>query len=267
MGYREIEKSIIKSYRKEIWSKFVRAIKEFDLIKENDKIAVCISGGKDSFLLAKCMQELKRHGIFKFDLVFLAMNPGYKQDNINLIKENAQNLNVPIQIYDSNIFDIVNKKQGGAPCYLCARMRRGNLYAKALELGCNKIALGHHFNDVIETIMLNLLYTGQYGSMMPKLKSDNFKNMELIRPLYFVYERDIINWVQYNNLNFIDCACKVTKREVNSKRLEIKQLINDLRKYNKDVELSIYKSSTNVNLNTIISCYDSQNKYNFLDKY
>ena len=181
---KEIEKSIIKKYRKEIYSRFVRAVKDFELVKENDHIAVCISGGKDSFLLAKCMQELKRHNKFNFELTFIAMNPGYNKENLDKIKENAEYLNIPIEIYDTNIFEVTNESKGKSPCYLCARMRRGSLYSKAKELGCNKIALGHHFNDVIETILMTIVYTGQFASMPPKLCSTNLEGMELIRPLY-----------------------------------------------------------------------------------
>ena len=264
--YREIEKSIIKKYRKEIWSRFVKAIKEFELIKENDKIAVCISGGKDSFLLAKCLEELKRHGQFKFDLEYLVMDPGYSEETLNKIYENAKILNINFSLFKSDIFEVSSRSLGDNPCYLCARMRRGYLYNKAKELGCNKIALGHHFNDVIETIMLNMIFNGQFSSMMPKLKSDNFDGMELIRPLYFVFEKDIISWSKYNNLEFIGCACTVTKKGL-GRRKEIKDLIENLKKINQNIDLNIFKSTCNVNLNTMISYFKDSKEYNFLDDY
>ena len=265
--YKEIEKSIIKKYRKQIWGKFLRALKDFELINDGDKIAVCISGGKDSMLLAKCIEELKKHSKTNFEYELIIMNPGYNKENLNKIKENCNILNINPIIFDSDIFDITEKVEGN-PCYLCARMRRGFLYSKAKELGCNKIALGHHFNDVIETIMLNMIYTGQFSSMPPKLYSDNFENIELIRPLYYVKEENIIDWAKYNNLSFINCACKLTKeKEKNSKRYLIKNLIHDLKKINKDVDWCIYKSSCNVNLDTIIGYKTRNKKINFLDKY
>ena len=210
--YKEIERSIITRYRKKIWRKFTRAINEYELIQEGDKIAVCISGGKDSMLLAKLMEELHRHGQIKFDLEFLVMDPGYNEENRQKIIENAKILNIPIKVYESDIFDIVDEIED-SPCYLCARMRRGYLYSKAEELGCNKIALGHHFDDVIETILLGMLYGSQIQTMMPKLRSKNFKGMELIRPMYLIKEEDIIKWANHNDLSFIDCACKVTTQK------------------------------------------------------
>lgn len=268
--YREIEKSIIKKYRKEIWSKFVKAVKDYELIKNGDKIAVCISGGKDSFILAKCMQELQRHGLIDFDLEFIVMNPGYKEENLKKITENARLLNIPITIFETDVFSVANKLNEKSPCYMCARMRRGHLYAKAKELGCNKIALGHHFDDVIETILLGVLYGGSFGTMMPKLHSDNFEGMELIRPLYLVKERDIISWCNYNELKFINCACSFTEKdneENKSKRLLVKNLINELRKDNKFVEYNIFKSAEKVNLNTVISYHNSVVEKHFLDEY
>ena len=214
----DIEKSIIKKYRKEIYSRFVRSIKDFSLIEEGDNICVCISGGKDSFILAKCLQELKRHSKYNFNLTYLVMNPGYTKDNLDKIKENANYLNIPIIIKDSNIFEVI--KNTDSPCYLCARMRRGCLYSMASELGCNKIALGHHFDDVIETILLNQLYNGQFSGMLPILDSDNFPGMKLIRPLYYVHEKDIISWVKNSELEFLDCACAVTKKNI-GKRKEV----------------------------------------------
>lgn len=269
--YREIEKSIIKKYRKEIWSKFIKAIKDYELIQSGDKIAVCISGGKDSFILAKCMQELKKHGQVDFDLEFIVMNPGYTEEKVNQIVDNAKLMNIPITMFETDIFNVANKLNEESPCYMCARMRRGHLYAKAQELGCNKIALGHHFDDVIETILLGVLYSGSFGTMMPKLHSDNFKGMELIRPLYLVKERDIISWANYNELNFLNCACNFTQKlereDSKSKRQLIKRLIAELRKDNKYVEYNIFKSAERVNLNTVISYHNNIIEKHFLDEY
>ncbi len=266
--YREIEKSLIKKYRKDIWSKFVKAIKDYKLISPGDKIGVCLSGGKDSFLLAKAMQELQRHGQFEFDLVFIVMNPGYTKTNINKIIKNAKLLDVPLTVFETDVFAVANKLNKKAPCYICARMRRGHLYNKAKELGCNKIALGHHFDDVIETILLSILYGGEFKTMLPKLKSDNFEGMELIRPLYLVKESAIEAWQKYNNLEFINCACEFTKlTEKDSKRKEIKNLISDFRKTNKFIEYNIFKSAEGVNLNTIISYHNGIIEKSFLDEY
>ena len=244
---KDIEKSIIKKYRKELYARVVHAVKDFSLIEEGDNIAVCISGGKDSFLLAKTLQELKRHSIYNFNLTFLVMNPGYTIDNLNKIKEIANHLNIPIVIKDSNIFEVI--KDNPNPCFLCARMRRGCLYSLAKELGCNKIALGHHFNDVIETIMLNQLYNGTFSGMLPILDSDNFEGMKLIRPLFYVKEKDIISWVKYSELEFIDCACVVTKKNI-GKRKEIKLLIDKLLEDNENADINIFNSMFNVNSNT-----------------
>ena len=263
----DIEKSVIKKFRRKIWSKFVKVIKEYNLIQENDKIAVCISGGKDSFLLALCLRELQRHGQFKFDLEYICMNPGYKKDNLDKIKENAKLMNIDLKIFDSNIFEVVDKNSLDSPCYLCARMRRGFLYSKAQELGCNKIALGHHFNDVIETVLLNVFYAGNYGGMPPKLTSDNFSNMELIRPLYLVKEEDIISFANYNKLEFIDCSCSITKKKHDSKRKYIKEVIKELIKDNKNVDINIFRSLENVNLNTINGYIKDSVKYPFNDLY
>lgn len=269
--YREIEKSIIKKYRKEIFSKFTKSIREYELIKENDKIAVCISGGKDSFLLAKCMQELKRHGIIKFDLEFISMNPGYNEENKKLILENAKLMNINLHMFETDIFDSVYEIKNGSPCYLCARMRRGYLYSKARELGCNKIALGHHFDDVIETILMCLLYSGEFKTMMPKLHSTNYPGMELIRPLYLVKESDIIKWKDYNDLTFLNCACKFTEKiknkETDSKRYEMKELINHFRKINPYIEGNIFNSVNRVNLETIIGYRKGSIEKHFLDEY
>ncbi len=269
----EIERSIIKKYRKTIWRGFIKGVQKYDLIKENDKIAVCISGGKDSMLLAKLMQELQKHGKFHFELKFMVMNPGYSKENYDKIVYNAKLLNIPITIFDTDIFNIVVDIEEN-PCYLCARMRRGHLYSKAKELGCNKIALGHHFDDVIETILMGMIYGGQVQTMMPKLHSQNFEGMELIRPLYMVREEDIIAWAKYHNLDFLKCACRFTenidysnKEESGSTRQNIKNLIRKLREDNPNIEKNIFNSVENVNLSTIIGYHKDNNYYNFLDDY
>lgn len=270
---RDVERSIIKKFRKEIWRKFTRAINEYELIKDGDKIAVCISGGKDSMLMAKLFQELARHGKKNFDVVFLVMNPGYNDFNYQMIVNNAEFLNVPIQVFTSEIFDIV-KDEENSPCYLCARMRRGYLYSRAQELGCNKIALGHHYDDVIETILMGMLYGGQVQTMMPKLHSTNFPGMELIRPMYLIRESDIVHWAKYNGLQFIRCACRFTEKnaaldedEQNSKRLEIKQLIKELGRRSPYIEKNIFRSVENVNINTIISYKKDGVRHSFLEDY
>lgn len=269
-----IEKSIIKKFKKEIWCRFTKALSEYELIKDGDKIAVCISGGKDSMLMAKLFQELERHGKKNFEVVYMVMNPGYNRINYETILNNAKLMDIPVMVFDSDIFDVVDEA-GGSPCYLCARMRRGYLYSKAKELGCNKIALGHHYDDVIETILMGMLYGGQVQTMMPKLHSTNFEGMELIRPLYLVREADIKHWRDYNNLTFINCACRLTEScascggtEKGSKRAEIKALIAKLREQNPFVESNIFRSVENVNLNTII-CYKTEDgkKHHFLDEY
>ena len=269
----EIERSIIKKYRKTIWRGFIKGVQKYDLIKENDKIAVCISGGKDSMLLAKLMQELQKHGKFHFELKFMVMNPGYSKENYDKIVYNAKLLNIPITIFDTDIFNIVVDIEEN-PCYLCARMRRGHLYSKAKELGCNKIALGHHFDDVIETILMGMIYGGQVQTMMPKLHSQNFDGMELIRPMYMVREEDIIAWAKYHNLDFLKCACRFTenidysnKEESGSTRQNIKNLIRKLREDNPNIEKNIFNSVENVNLSTIIGYHKDNNYYNFLDDY
>ena len=244
---KEIEKSIQKKYRKEIFSKFVKAVKEFNLIEPDDKIAVCISGGKDSFLLAKCMQELKRHNKFSYELNFIVMDPGYKEEKLNQIIENSKHLNIPIEIFKTNIFEVI--KDSDSPCFLCARMRRGCLYSKAQELGCNKIALGHHFNDTIETILLNMIYNGKFSGMLPILDSDNFENMKLIRPMYYIKEKDIISWTKYIEMDFLDCACITTKKNI-GKRKEIKELSYQLVNMYENADINILNSMFNVNPNT-----------------
>lgn len=269
---REIEKSIIKRFRKEIWRPFVKALNEYEMIQEGDQIAVCISGGKDSMLLAKCMQEILRHGKMEFGLKFLVMDPGYREENRKLIHENARILGIPIHVFETEIFDTVVDVED-SPCYLCARMRRGNLYANARELGCNKIALGHHFNDVIETTLMGILYGGQFNTMMPKLHSTNFEGMELIRPLYLVKEADIEAWRDFNNLRFLQCACRFTEaisREEEahmSKRQEMKELIAKFRTINPHIETNIFKSVENVNLDACIGYVKGKERHHFLEEY
>lgn len=271
--YEQIERALIKKYRKPIWGKFVKGINDYEMIKEGDKIAVCISGGKDSMLLAKCMQEIQRHGKVNFELEFLVMDPGYNEENRKKIVENAKILNIPITIFDTDIFNVVADIEE-SPCYLCARMRRGYLYKNAQKLGCNKIALGHHFDDVIETILMGMLYGGQVQTMMPKLHSTNHAGMELIRPMYLIKEADIIAWSKYHELEFIQCACRFTEHcaatdnsDGTSKRLEMKQLINKFRTINPCIEMNIFKSVHNVNLKTIIGYKDDTKEYSFLDNY
>lgn len=255
-----IERSIIKKYRKIIWNNFVASVQEYDLISEGDKIAVCISGGKDSMLMAVCMRNLQRYSKVKFDLVYLVMDPGYNETNAKKILENAEILKLPVVVFKSDIFD-VTERCGGSPCYLCARMRRGCLYSKARELGCNKIALGHHFNDVIETLLMSMMYSSEIKTMLPKLHSTNFEGMELIRPLYKVKEQDIISWSRYNGLEFLQCACKMTEKnsdlENTSKRKETKQLIADILKFNPQADDNIFRSLHNVNLATMPGYRDS----------
>ena len=269
----DIERSIITKYRKTIWSKFVKAIQEYELIKENDNIMVCISGGKDSFLLAKCIQELIKHGKFPFTAHYVVMDPGYNKENRKLIEENAKKLDIPIEIFESDIFDSVASIDVKGACYLCARMRRGNLYAKAKELGCNKIALGHHFDDVIETTLLSMLYGAEIKTMMPKLHSDNFPGLELIRPLFLVHQEDIISWKNNADLTFLNCACRFTEgcatnpKETDSKRIEVRNLIKELKKTNKDVDHNIFKALENVNMNCIIGYHKNKEKHSFLDEY
>ena len=270
---KEIERSIIKKFRKGIWRKFTKGIREYDLIQDGDKIAVCISGGKDSMLMAKLFQELLKHGKANFELVFLVMNPGYNEDNWKIIQDNAKVLGIPLTVFETQIFDTVADIDKN-PCYLCARMRRGYLYSHAKELGCNKIALGHHFDDVIETILMGMLYSAQFQTMMPKLHSTNFEGMELIRPLYMVREEDIKAWRDYNDLYFLQCACKfteacaTTENEENlSKRKEIKELIATLKKVNPYVEGNIFKSVENVNLDTVVAYKSKGEKHHFLDTY
>ena len=270
--YKEIERIIIKKYRKEIWSKFVKAVSDYELIQENDRIMVCISGGKDSFLLAKCIEELIRHGKFPFEAKYVVMDPGYSEEHRQDIINVAKKLNLDIEIFKSDIFDSVINMEASSPCYMCARMRRGCLYNKAKELSCNKIALGHHFDDVIETTLLSIFYGSEVKTMLPKLHSDNFPGLELIRPLYLVREESIISWMNSNDLKFINCACKLTEDiedvdKINSKRKEIKLLIKDIKKINPNVDLNIFKALDNVNCDGVLTYKINGEKHSFLDDY
>lgn len=270
--YEEVERSIVKRFRKTIWSKFISAIKEYELIKDGDKIAVCISGGKDSMLMAKCMQHLQKYSEIHFEAEYIVMNPGYSEINRQLIEKNAKLLNIPIKVFESRIYTVVANVDE-SPCYLCARMRRGYLYRYAKELGCNKISLGHHFDDVIETVLMSTLYAAEFKTMMPKLRSTNHEGMELIRPMYKVREEDIIGWKKYNDLQFIKCACPLTENraleddEADSKRQEMKVLIKNLRATNPHVDTNIFRSIHNVNLDTIIGYKKDGEHHSFLDDY
>jgi len=267
MDIKEIERAILKKYRSKLYAPFIRALQEYELIQENDKIAVCVSGGKDSLLLAKLFQELHSHSDIPFELYFIAMDPGFNEENRKALENNCRILNIPIQIKNSKVFQIAQKLDPQKPCYMCAKMRRGFLYEFARELGCNKIALAHHRNDVIETILLNVLYGGKYNTMMPKLKSTNFEGMELIRPLVLVEEKDIIHYMNYIEIVPMSCGCPVSANELTSKRKEIKKLIADIKKDFKDVEISIYRSAENVNNNCILGWKWKDKKYRFLDSY
>ena len=269
----EIERTIIKNYRGRLWAPFIKALKEYELIKPNDKICVCISGGKDSMLMAKLFQELKRHSDFEFEVKFLVMNPGYNEHNLNHIKYNLELLQIPATIINTDIFEIANAQEK-SPCYLCAKMRRGALYKLAKDLGCNKIALGHHFDDVIETTLMNMLNAGSFQTMLPKLHSDNNEGMELIRPLYLVREKDVKAWAKYNDLRFIMCACRFTEacsvdNEINSSmRLSTKNLIQELKKnYNDNIEKNIFAATSNINMNMILGYKKDGVKHSFLDDY
>lgn len=270
----DIEKSIRKKFHKQLFSRFAKAVRDYELIQEGDKIAVCISGGKDSMLMAKLFQELQKHRKVSFELVFLVMDPGYNEANRQMIEYNAKRMELPITVFESDIFDAVFDIEK-SPCYLCARMRRGHLYHKAKELGCNKIALGHHYDDVIETILMGMLYGGQVQTMMPKLHSTNFEGMELIRPMYYIREEDIKHWRDYNKLHFLQCACRFTETcstcsaegSSDSKRMEIKHMIAEMKKVNPFVESNIFKSVENVNLSTIIAYKQDGVKHHFLENY
>lgn len=265
---REVEKSIIKSRRSGLWSPFIRAIREYELVESGDRIAVAISGGKDSFLLAKLLQELKRHGKHPFELEFITMDPGYRPDIRTTIECTAEDLNIPLHIYDTDVFEIAELIGRERPCYLCARMRRGSLYAKAQELGCNKLALGHHFDDVIETVLMNVLFSANFKTMMPKLHATNFDDMELIRPMVYVREEEIIQWTRTNEIPVIDCACTVTQKEEGTARSYTKELIQAIKRDVPNVEMSIYRSAENVELGAILGWKDQdQKKQHFLDHY
>ena len=269
-----VEKSIRKKFHKALFSRFAKAINEYRLLEEGDRVAVCISGGKDSMLMAKLFQELKKHNKFNFGLEFLVMDPGYKKANREALENNAKLLNIPVTIFETQIFDAVYEIEK-SPCYLCARMRRGYLYNNARKLGCNKIALGHHYDDVIETILMGMLYGAQIQTMMPKLHSTNFEGMELIRPMYLIREEDIIHWKEYNNLKFLQCACRFTENctscgedgAARSKRMEVKELIQSLKKINPYIESNIFRSVENINLNTVIAYKEKGVKHSFLDNY
>lgn len=263
----EIERSIIKTYRKHIWGKFVKAIKDYDLIQDGDKIAVGISGGKDSLLLAKLFQELHKNGRRNFELEFIAMDPGYHKDIRVLLEENCDYLAIPVHIYDANVFEVAQEIASDNPCYMCARMRRGSLYSKAQELGCNKLALGHHFNDVIETTLLNVLCAANFKTMMPKLRADNFENMELIRPMYLIEEKDIERFIKNSGVMPLNCACMVAAKKIGSKRFEIKDLIEDLKETFVNVDKSIFKAAENVEMDGVIGWKKDGDKHSFLDEY
>lgn len=263
----EVINSILKTYRKKIWKKFLEAINKYHLIEEGDKIAVCISGGKDSFLMALCFKKLQKISKYHFEVVNVVMDPGYKKEIVESIKKNASLLDIDIHIFKSDIFKVSTMLNQDKPCYMCARMRRGFLYSRSQEMGCNKIALGHHFDDVIETVLLNIFYGGVFKTMMPKLKSKNFENMELIRPLYLVKEEDIIRWKKYNDLEFINCACRMTEKlSDSSKRLEMKILIKNLREKYENIDINILRSTEEVNTETILSYIEDDKIKSVLDK-
>ncbi|MDL2292766.1 hypothetical protein LJC17_04190 [Acholeplasma sp. OttesenSCG-928-E16] len=267
LDIKEIEKSLIKTYHKVLFRPFIKAIQDYKLIEPNDKIAVAISGGKDSLLMAKLFQELKKHDKFNFEVVFISMNPGFLDLNQNQFLENCKFLNIDVIVKNSDIFNVIEKIAKESPCYLCARMRRGFLYNQAKELGCNKLALGHHFDDVIETTLLNIFYGGQFKTMVPKIKSLNFEGMELIRPLFLIKEKDIIRWQNKIGLHSMDCGCKVTALKLSSKRREVKELIQKLRTINPDIDHSIFKACENVNINALLGYIKDDKKYSFNDIY
>lgn len=264
---KEIEKSLTKKFRRQLWSKFIKGIKEFNLIEPGDKVAVAISGGKDSLVMGKMFQELVKHKLVDFEIVLLTMDPGYHPDIRELHEENCDILNLHAHIYESRLFNVVGEIAGDMPCYMCARMRRGNLYAKAQELGCNKLALGHHFDDVIETNLLNVLYAGCFKTMMPKIKAQNFENMELIRPMIYIREDDIIKWADYCGITPLNCACMVAAKKISGKRYEVKDLIKKLKKDNPTVEQNIFKSAMNVELGAILGYKKDGEHHSFLENY
>jgi tRNA(Ile)-lysidine synthase TilS/MesJ len=263
----DIERSIIKTYRKHIWTKFIKSIKEYELIQDGDKIAVAISGGKDSLLMAKLFQELKKNGKQNFEVEYIAMDPGYHPDVRKLLEDNCSYLGIPVHIYEANIFQVADRIASEYPCYMCARMRRGALYGKAKELGCNKLALGHHFNDVIETTMLNVLCAGSFKTMMPKLKAQNFEDMELIRPLYLIEEKFIERFIQNSGVWPLNCACMISAKKIGNKRYEIKALIENMKESFDNVDISIFRSAQNVNLDGILGWEDNGEKHSFLEDY
>lgn len=265
---KDIERSLIKTYRKDIFKKFVKAINEYEMIEPNDKIAVAISGGKDSLTLAKLMQELKRHNKIPFELEFIAMDPGYLPENKERLVFNCEKLGIPVKVHDSDVFEVAQKmSRGKSPCYMCARMRRGNLYARAKELGCNKLALGHHFDDVIETVMLNIIFAGDFKTMMPKLKSQNFDGLELIRPMYLVHEEAIIRFMNSTGLSALDCACTVAEKKSGNKRFFVKDLIKKLKEENENVDINILRATENVNFEQILGYKKEKEKHSFLEFY
>lgn len=263
----EIENSIIKKYRKRIWTKFTKAINEYNLVNDGDKIGIAISGGKDSLLLAKLFQELKKHGRNNFELEFIAMDPGYHKHIRKLLEDNCEYLNIPVKIFESDVFLVVDKIAREYPCYMCARMRRGFLYSKARELGCNKLALGHHFNDVIETTLLNIFYSGNFKTMLPKLRSDNFDNIELIRPMYFIEEQSIITFIKNSGILALNCACMVAAKRIGNKRYEIKNLISSMKRNYKHVDKSIFSAAQNVNIDSILGWVKNGEKISYLGEY
>jgi len=263
----DIERSLTKTYRKDIYRPFVQAISEYELVEPGDKIAVALSGGKDSLILAKLFQALKKQNKFPFEVVFLSMDPGFRPDNRALLETNCAYLEIPVVIKDSNIFNVVGKIASDNPCYMCARMRRGFLYKAAIDMGCNKLALGHHFDDVIETTLLNIFYAGQFTTMLPKAKSENYEGIELIRPMYLIKEKDIERFRKYHHLESMSCGCRIARNELDSKRKEIKRLIESLRKVYKNIDINIFRAAENVNIQNVLGYYDDDGKYSFLDKY
>jgi tRNA 2-thiocytidine biosynthesis protein TtcA len=264
---KEIERSIIKTYRSQLWAKFNKAVREFKLVEEGDRIAVAVSGGKDSLLMAKLFQEMQKHGVSNFELEFIAMDPGFHESNRELLLENCRHLNIPVKLFESRIFDIVDHIANDYPCYMCARMRRGALYSKAQELGCNKLALGHHFNDVIETTLMNMFYAGTFKTMRPKLKSRNFENMELIRPMCYIHEADIIKFASGNGIFAMNCGCVVAAKKTSSKRREMKELIRELKKTNIEVDSAIFNAAKNVNLDSVLGWQKNGERVSYLDCY
>lgn len=263
----EIERSLITKYRKNTWSKFLRAIKDYNLVEDGDKVAVAMSGGKDSLIMAKLFQEMQKHGPIKVELEFIVMDPGYHENIRELLISNCKHLDIPIQIFESYIFNVVDRIAKDYPCYMCAKMRRGALYSKAQELGCNKLALGHHFNDVIETTMLNITYTGSFKTMLPKLKSSNFAGLELIRPLYYIEEKDIISFAQNSGIQALNCACMVAAKKIGNKRYEIRALIEELKGRFEDFDKKLFKAADNVNIEAILGWQQGGKKYSYLDFY